>query len=303
MTLPRVVVFGEALTDLVQHSPGQWQGHPGGAPWNVARTLARLGVPAAFAGSISQDSLGDEIHEQSQVSGLDMRFLQRVEADPLVAVVPSSNPPRYFFAGEADLAFDPDALPHGWLEAAELCHFSCISLAREPLASKLLEQAEKAKAAGKRISYDPNWRNLMGDDYCRRIFPTLVRLADDIKLSDEDLENIYPGLTPEQGLSRLRDMNPEANILYTQGAKGITLLSSQGEWTQPGIPIHVADTVGAGDACMAGWLASGIISSASLEERLLFAAACASVSCQKSGAYAPTLDDVRAMMATSPLPA
>jgi len=50
MTLPRVVVFGEALTDLVQHSPGQWQGHPGGAPWNVARTLARLGdIPRCTA--------------------------------------------------------------------------------------------------------------------------------------------------------------------------------------------------------------------------------------------------------------
>jgi fructokinase len=303
MTLPRVVVFGEALTDLVQHEPGQWGGHPGGAPWNVARTLARLGVPAAFAGSISQDSLGDEIYQQSQSAGLDLRYLQRVEADPLVAVVPSSNPPRYFFAGEADLAFNPENLPEGWLDAAELCHFSCISLAREPLASTLLAQAEKAKAAGKRISYDPNWRNLMGEDYCKRIFPVLIELADDIKLSDEDLQNIYPSLTPKQGLDRLREMNPEANILYTQGARGITLLSKDGEWNQPGIPIRVTDTVGAGDACMAGWLASGIISSASLQERLLFAAACASVSCQMAGAYAPTLEDVRTMMATSPLPA
>jgi fructokinase len=70
-----------------------------------------------------------------------MAFIQRVEADPLVAVVPSSRPPRYFFAGKADLAFDPMQLPRGWLEAAKACHFSCISLAREPLAARLLEIA------------------------------------------------------------------------------------------------------------------------------------------------------------------
>ena len=61
MVLPRAVVFGEALTDLVQGTPGQWKGYPGGAPWNVARALSRLGVSSAFAGSVSMDSLGDEL--------------------------------------------------------------------------------------------------------------------------------------------------------------------------------------------------------------------------------------------------
>ena len=83
MALPRVVVFGEALTDIVQGNPGEWRGYPGGAPWNVARGLARLGVESAFGGAISQDGLGDEIAWQSETAGLDTRFLQRVAADPL----------------------------------------------------------------------------------------------------------------------------------------------------------------------------------------------------------------------------
>ncbi|RZA20012.1 MAG: carbohydrate kinase, partial [Proteobacteria bacterium] len=70
MQLPTVVVFGEALTDLVQTTPGRWQGYPGGAPWNVARAMSRLGVPTAFAGSISTDSLGDELYRQSEAAGL-----------------------------------------------------------------------------------------------------------------------------------------------------------------------------------------------------------------------------------------
>lgn len=97
MVLPRAVVFGEALTDLVQGTPGQWKGYPGGAPWNVARALSRLGVNSVFAGAVSMDSLGDEKVSQSEAAALDMRFIQRVDRDPLVAIVPSSRPPRYFF--------------------------------------------------------------------------------------------------------------------------------------------------------------------------------------------------------------
>lgn len=200
MVLPRAVIFGEALIDLVQGTPGQWKGYPGGAPWNVARALSRLGVSSAFAGSVSLDSLGDEIVLQSEAAGLDMRFIQRVDRDPLVAIVPSSRPPRYFFAGEADLFFDPVLMPEGWLKQAELCHFSCISLARQPLADTLVNIAQQAKAAGKRVSYDPNWRNLMGSHYREQTFPTMTSLADMIKLSDEDLRHIYPGLSEQQAM-------------------------------------------------------------------------------------------------------
>lgn len=170
MVLPRAVVFGEALTDLVQGPPGQWSGYPGGAPWNVARTLSRLGVSTAFAGSVSTDALGDEIVRQSDCAGLEMRFLQRREHDPLVAIVPSSRPPHYFFAGDADLFFDPKQLPDGWITHAQVCHFGGISLARQPLADTLVDVALQAKGEGKRISFDPNWRNLM-DNHYRADFP------------------------------------------------------------------------------------------------------------------------------------
>lgn len=300
MALPRVVVFGEALTDIVQGNPGEWRGYPGGAPWNVARGLARLGVASAFGGAISQDGLGDEIAWQSETAGLDTRFLQRVAADPLVAIVPSSRPPRYFFAGEADLQFDPALLPEGWLDAAEVCHFSCISLARYPLADTLLDLARKAKAAGKRLSYDPNWRNLMDDRYRQQTFPELVRLADDIKLSDEDIRQIYPGLDERAALDELRALNPHARILFTRGEHGLVLYTPEGEWQQAAIAVDVADTVGAGDACMAGWLASGLLGLTDPQQRLRFAAASASVSCRHAGAYAPTRADVEALLQVSP---
>jgi fructokinase len=296
MVLPRAVVFGEALTDLVQGLPGQWKGFPGGAPWNVARALSRLGVSSAFAGSISTDSLGDEIARQSEAAGLDRRFIQRVDRDPLVAIVPSSRPPRYFFAGDADQFFDPGLMPDGWIDHAQVCHFSCISLARQPLGDRLVTLAQQAKGAGKRISYDPNWRNLMDSRYREQTFPTMTALADMIKLSDEDLRQIYPGLTEQQALDELRALNPVAEILFTRGEHGMVLYTPDSRHEQPAIAVDVADTVGAGDACMAGWLASDLLGITDLGERLRFSAACASLSCRHAGAHAPTLADVKGLL-------
>lgn len=296
MHLPTVVVFGEALTDVVQHAPGHWHGYPGGAPWNVARAMSRLGVPTAFAGSISTDSLGDELAEQSKAAGLDMRFLQRVDANPLVAIVPSSHPPRYFFAGEADLHFDVQQLPEGWLGSVELCHFSCISLARQPLGDRLVEVARMVKKNGKIVSYDPNWRNLMDSRYREVTFPAMVSLANIIKLSDEDLRQIYPNLSEAQAINALRGMNAEAEILFTCGVRGMVLFAVDQRLEQAAIAVQVADTVGAGDASMAGWLASQLLGIREPEARLAFSAACASVSCTHPGAYAPSRIEVQDLL-------
>jgi fructokinase len=298
MVLPRAVVFGEALTDIVQGVPGQWKSFPGGAPWNVARALSRLGINSAFAGAISTDSLGGEIARQTEVAGLDRRFIQRVDRDPLVAIVPSSHPPKYFFAGDADLFFDSDLLPQGWVDYVEVCHFSCISLARQPLGDRLVGLAEQVKNAGKQISFDPNWRNLMDRYYREKTFPTMTALADMIKLSDEDLRHLYPGLTEHQALDELRALNPEAQILFTRGADGMTLYTPDSQYEQSAIAVDVADTVGAGDACMAGWLAADLLGIVELQERLRFAGACASLSCRHAGAYAPVLADVKNLLNT-----
>jgi fructokinase len=258
--------------------------------------LSRLGVSSAFAGAVSSDSLGEELHRQTEAAGLDMRFIQRVDADPLVAIVPSSHPPRYFFAGDADLHFDPSQLPAAWLDDAQLCHFSCISLARQPLGERLVEIARHASQAGKQISYDPNWRNLMGQHYREHTFPALVALASTVKLSDEDLRHIYPGATEAQALDELHALNPGADILFTRGEHGMVLHTQGTTFEQAAIAVKVIDTVGAGDASMAGWLASGLLGIEAPQQRLRFAAACASVSCSHAGAHAPSLAEVQALL-------
>jgi len=124
----------------------------------------------------------------------------------------------------------------------------------------------------------------------------MATLADMIKLSDEDLRHIYPGLSEHQALDELRALNPVAEILFTRGEHGMVLYTPDSRHEQPAIAVDVVDTVGAGDACMAGWLASELLGMTDLADRLRFSSACASLSCRHAGAHAPTLADVKGLL-------
>jgi len=294
----RFVVFGEALTDFIREEDGRWRAVPGGSCWNVARAAARLGLPTGYAGAVSRDLFGEEHLRLTREAGLDLRFTQQVDKSPFLAMVVSKNPPRYFFVGDdsADLNFDLAALPRGWLEEAEVVHFGCISLVREPHASRLLALSERVHAAGKRICFDPNYRNLMEKGF-RPTLTRLCALADYIKVSDEDLSGLFPGESRESALAVLRTLAPRALILFTMGAEGMRLLTPGRAFEQPAFPVKVADTVGAGDASMGGWVASMLTRPKALPEaHLAFAAATAAVVCQHHGAYAPTEAEVRALL-------
>jgi fructokinase len=299
-SLPRLVVFGEALTDFVRTGEASWRSVAGGACWNVARVAATLGVPTGWGGAVGDDVLGREIVALSQAAGLDGRFAQVVAEPPLVAMVPELDPPRYFFLGSADLAFDPTRLPAGWEQACEFAHFGCISLVRQPLGERLVAIAERLHARGVPVSFDPNCRNLMGADY-PPLFERLAALAQVLKISDEDLRQIYPALSQDDALARVRQSAPQATVLYTRGADGMTAyLADGGRIEQPAFAVAVVDTVGAGDACIGGFLASRLQHpEASAELHVRFAAATAAAACTRAGAHAPDIAQVAALLAAA----
>lgn len=299
MNLPKLIVFGEALTDFIREDHQRWRSTPGGSCWNVARVGARLGVPTGFAGTVSRDTFGDELMQQSAQAGLDMRFTRQVERAPFLAMVVSKHPPQYFFIGEnsADLAFDAKALPSGWLETAQIVHFGSLSLVRQPLAAHLLEIAQAAHAAGKQISFDPNYRDQMAGPAYRSTLRRMAELASYIKVSDEDLLGLFPELDEASALAQLREWAPAAAILVTRGAAGMQLFTAQEVLFQPAFAAEVVDTVGCGDACVGGWMASLLTRpDAPLASHLRFSAACAAVTCAQQGAYAPRSDDVTALL-------
>jgi fructokinase len=295
---PDFVSAGDILTDLVRTGPASWLSVPGGAGWNVARAVARLGLPTACAGSLGVDNFSDDLWNASVAAGLDMRFMQRVERAPLLAVVHQTHPPAYFFMGDnsADLAFDPSKLPEGWMSHVKWAHFGCISLVRQPLGATLAKLAADLRARGAKISFDPNYRNLMAQGY----EPTLrqmASLADLIKVSDEDLRLLFKTGDEAAALAQLRAMNPKAIVLVTRGAETATLIDGDRVVEARPPRVAVADTVGAGDASIGGLLFSLMTApQRTWEEHLAFSLAAGAAACGHSGAHSPTLDEVVSLL-------
>ncbi|MDR7334522.1 carbohydrate kinase [Roseateles asaccharophilus] len=292
---PAFISFGEALTDLVTRGGDDFRGLPGGAGLNVARAVAALDVPSAWAGCLSRDRFGDQLHKAAREAGLDESFIRRVDAPPLLAIVDRLDPPHYFFLGEgaADLQFDAAQLPS--LAGLQWGHFGGISLVREPLGRRLEALALDLKAQGVRISFDPNHRKLMTAADLPRL-QRFIAMADVIKVSDEDLRGYFPEATPADALAALRAQNPQATWLYTRGADGASLFAPGVELHAAARPVRVVDTVGAGDASLAGLLAA-LMQGEPPARQLQFALANASLACEGAGAVAPTRAQLHAVLA------
>jgi fructokinase len=298
---PVFVAAGEALTDMIVADTGatQWKSIVGGSTWNVARAMARLGTPTGFAGAISRDVFGDQLWQASEQAGLDLRLLQRFDKSPLLAIVHRLDPPTYFFVGDdsADLHFDAAQLPDGWAGACRWAHFGGISLAREPLAGKLVALAETLKAQGVRISYDPNFRAIMDERYDATL-RRMTALADVVKVSEEDLVGLLRTDDADAAFATLRGWNPDAAYLYTKGAQGASLHVGTQSWTVPAPRIVPVDTVGAGDASMAA-LAWSMLYRPEQDGagHARFAVAAGAAACLAAGATPPSLEAIDALLA------
>src|SRR3546814_10458154 len=125
----------------------------------------------------------------------------------------------------------------------------------------------------------------------------MARVADVLKASEEDLAAIYPGMPLQHAVERVRALAPSATRLITRGKDGVQLIRGETMLEQPSFAVMVADTVGAGDACLGGFIASMLtVGEAGLEIHLRFAAATAAVVCSRSGAHAPSRSEVLAIL-------
>lgn len=302
--LPHFVAFGEALTDMVRTGPESWRSSCGGAPWNVAVAMSALGQLAAFGGGISNDLFGQQLWQHSLDANLDPRFIQQFAKPPLLAIVHELDPPRYFFVGQdsADLYFRPEALPSGWLRALRWAHFGGISLMRQPLANRLIALAEALKSEGKRISYDPNHRSIMDSRYDDTL-EQMCRLADVIKVSDDDLRGLFRTSDARVGLGQISAWNPGAWLLVTRGAGQATLFRGSEEWHARPPAVEVVDTIGAGDAAMAGLVFSLMTHrEAAPEQHLAWAMGAGAGACLMNGARAPSRALVETLAAATVVP-
>jgi fructokinase len=246
----RILIAGEALTDIVVDAAGGRREHPGGSPLNVAVALSRLGHDAHLLTAIGDDARGDAIRAHLDESGVHLTAasVRPGRTSTAEAVLDAQGAATYTF----DLAWDPD--PTGLPGTPAAVHTSSIAAVMEPGAgtlSRLLREAREHST----ISYDPNARpTLMGaPEEVRDRIEANIALADVVKASDEDVAWLYGTEDVEDVVASWRELGPSLTVL-TRGGEGAVAFSSSGRVQVAPVQVYVVDTVGAGDTFSAGIL-------------------------------------------------
>lgn len=302
---------GEALYDLFPAAETDtgftFDACIGGSPFNVAIGLARLGRNAALFTGLSSDPLGRRLEQTLKEEGVETAYLVRKQNPTTLALVVLGNGgiPHYSFYGHdaADGSVGERDLPE-LARSVTALHFGSYSLVVEPTGSSLLRLA-RGHHDSKLISFDPNLRLNVEPDLgrWRRRVEAFSEIADLIKVSDEDLELLFPGDTIDSAICRWNSRGVRL-IVVTRGADG-TLVSLNGEiFEASGRTVEVRDTVGAGDSFQAGLLCGldelgkatkSRLSEVSLDEcrRVVdFATAAAAITCTRRGADLPRRSDL-----------
>jgi fructokinase len=255
-----IVVAGESLIDLIVDAVGRVEAIPGGGPYNVARTLGRLGQPVAFLGRLSSDRFGSILRNGLAVEGVDLELAPATDAPTLLAVAEldaaGGATYRFYVEGTAAPGLEPADVPAGLPRTTTAFHVGTLGLVFEPIATTI-EGLVAAAPPEVLVMADPNCRPTAIRDpgaYRARLDRILGRV-DVLKVSVEDLAWLDPGSEPLAAARGLLDRGPAA-VLITDGSRPVRLLSGGGV-TDLAVPaVRVVDTVGAGDAFGAGFLAA-----------------------------------------------
>ncbi len=258
-----IVVAGEALVDLVIEPDGAVTAALGGAPFNTARAAARLGAAVEFVGALSDDRFGSLLRDRLLADGVGVDHapgtarpttLAAAEVDDDGAAqyrfyIDGTSAPLLTAADVAALPADPAVLFTGGL-----------ALVLEPMAETVVDLAE-ALSPTTAVIVDVNCRPRViadRDRYVGRVSRLLAR-TDIVKLSDEDLAYLLPGVDAVAASNRLLDGGPSA-VVVTGGARATRITTAAGSREIPVTALAgpVVDTIGAGDTFGGGLVAAWV---------------------------------------------
>ncbi len=303
-----IVCCGEALIDFVPSADGHhYKPCSGGSILNIATGLGRMQIPVRFFCPISTDYFGNILANHLVDNGVDISLCPRMEGQTTLAFVSlpteGDEEPQFAFYsnGAVDRNLAPDQLPEDFNEDVKAIHFGSISLVLEPGASTY-ETLMKRESRQKILTLDPNVRSAIIDNQkaYQKKFEGWVALVDILRLSDADMEYLYPD-------NEIEDLLPIwfgtglSLVILTQGAKGAKAFSPKGlNIFVPAHKVKVKDTVGAGDTFFSAVLTYLYeneylnnrtelvdIKARDMEDCLFFASKAAAINCTREGASPP----------------
>jgi fructokinase len=301
--MARAVCFGELLVDMVSDADAGLTGStqflkaPGGAPANVAVGLARMGIETAFVGQVGDDPFGHWLRDTLNAENVGTAYLRQSQsARTTIAFVATRSDGKkdicFYRNPGADAEFSIADFDSKVLSAAQVFHCGSVSLSLEPCRSAQLSAVKAARAAGALISYDPNWRPSLWNDLeeAHAQVWSMMALSDVVKVADEEWEFVTGVADFAEGAAKIRAQGPQL-VIVTRGEEGAYFNCEQAAGEVAGFKTRAIDTLGAGDAFVAGMLfriledadLQSTLNEAALSDIVRFANACGALATQKSG--------------------
>jgi fructokinase len=305
-------VAGEALIDFLPAECEKEQGfifRPGGSPYNVAIGLGKLKVPVAYLGAVSKDMFGQLLLNYLKQNHVETKYVLRVDSPTGLSFVMKSDregEPKYVFYGRAtaDTQLELDSLSPRLPAEIKAIHVGSLAMIRQPCGTVLAGLMAREHPR-RLISFDPNVRPDQIPDRVeyQKKFARWLPMMDVLKLSQDDLFYIAPGLSEREVVEGWLSRGPKV-VVVTLGQAGARGYTRSATVEVEAHPVKLVDSVGAGDAFTAGFLAAlhhlgqldkreiKGLDEDTLARALKFAARAAALTCSRRGADPPRLSEL-----------
>ncbi len=315
-----VFVIGEYVIDLVDDTKGNYACHLGGSSLNSAVACVNQGVPTSFISPISQDANGKKIINYliDKAIIFDPDLCNSSAPSTLaLATIEENGSAKYDFylRNTASMVLTSEQLLNSLSNHSEIrvVHVASLSMLINPTSSSILDVLSflnprpiifvDPNIRAQEVEKIPNWKKRLTD---------IFEIANIIKLSDEDLEFIYPKMSEIDAINNIKQINNNAHIILTRGAQGASWFNvNNKQFNQENYEVKVVDTIGSGDTFSGSLLAylskegvfgedgedpKFLINDEIIQKALKYACYSASLNCAKAGCNPPTNDEVAAIL-------
>ncbi len=315
---PVIAIGGENLIDRVQtpQTDGTLSivNNPGGSPFNVAVALSRQGGNTHYLTPISTDDMGALLAGRLEEAGVHIASPRRAEPTTLAVVTLKDGIPTYEFHrdGTAERQVTVDGVTAIMPAGTAALHVGSLALIEGDDAAAWEALFHQARSNGVFVALDPNVRASLihdGPTYRARMM-RLFKAAHLIKMSDEDLEWIYPGKSLADAFDALCADAEAALIVLTKGGDGAEGVTKNHHVRIAAPKVEgLRDTIGAGDTFMGTLLATlaamdaldpaklAAFDADDITALLRRAAQAAALNCAREGCDPPTLAELDAALA------
>lgn len=292
-----IICCGNIAFDLIasprkKHDGGiSFEARPGGSVFNTSILLARLGLPVSILAKNAQDFLGEallDIMLKEKVSTDHLIPEKRIKTGLALASIDKHGDSSYLFYRESGphTAFKQEDLSPSLFNHAKVFHAGSAFTYADYTFESSLKLMVRAKRKGLFTTYDPNWRpsRIPNKKKARSRVKKLIAHVDLLKMSENDAM----GITDKKTLSKALKYLPPHTVV-TIGNKGSFVWDGKKKTSQPALKAPIVDTIGAGDAFMAGlifrYMASDEKKNWKVEkDDLAFASAASALVCTGRGA-------------------